>query len=124
MNPDSDDKLLAWQRNALEKVDALMEETKKKTKKGFDYRGARFALRVSPTFIALTHRAAIARNISLAGYIQRALARQLADDLDIPVREILAAATAPGVYDVNSGVHRYVPKGPDTGEGHGTWAWS
>lgn len=121
MSPDSDDKLLVWQRRALERIDKYNAESKKR---GRRYRDAPFAIRLAPSFIALIHRAAMERDISLAGYIQRCIAKQLAIDLDIPVKKVLSAAPYPTVYDVIASNGNYSGFGPDTGEGFGEWSWT
>lgn len=105
-----------------ERVMAAVAESQAK-RSGVIQRGRRtgqLILQFDREFNTALNLAAEARGITLAGYARRALARQIANDLDMDWTLLLSMCPAPLPYGSTSRPgtkHRTV----DNGEGYGDW---
>lgn len=79
-------------------------------------------LRAEPGIRVLTKRAAAARGISIVGYARRAIAKQIAADLDIPLTDVLALLPAPQPYAGSAKREKRSGKKYDDGTGYGDWS--
>lgn len=76
-------------------------------------------VRADPQFRLLLNAAARSRDISVQGYMRRALARQIAKDLGIDWHSVLAYCAAPAPW--NKAHKAYTKRGADDGTGYGDW---
>lgn len=103
-----------WQDRLLKTVHES-EKTSVKT-------GERASLgnvRADPQFRVLLNSAARSRNISIQAYMRRALAKQIAKDLGVDWRNVLAFCAAASPWD--KGHKTYTVRGSDDGTGYGDW---
>ena len=106
--------LPGWQNRLLAMVHASEATSVKRAE-----RPSLGNVRADPEFRVLLNRAARARDISVQGYMRRALAKQIAKDLGMDWRQILAFCAAPAPWGK---AHKaYSVRGPDDGEGYGDW---
>lgn len=85
--------------------------------------GTRLAMRTTPTFLAVIHGCAKARDMNISSYVRRAVAKQVAKDLGVPWERILEMTPFPSSY--NGSRAKRMENGiavPDTGEGFGDWS--
>jgi len=114
-----------WHDVAMERVhDSLnarrsQHKAPKKAKWGHD-----ITLRSTKDFMALAHEAAELHDITVGGFMRRAIAKQIALTLGMDVRDVLSFNPMPARYGSSRSTRG--PDGevqPDTGEGFGDWAW-
>lgn len=103
--------------------------------------GDRFHVRFGSDYLPLLRRAARGRDISMSGYIRRAVGIQIAKDLGMSPLEVIGTSSYPAAYgkkyppypycpwraDADGNEH-YVPNDervllPDDGAGYGDWEW-
>lgn len=110
------DSLPNWRENAI-------ETTEKSRKKSFrrDHRSVRQYIYVDAPFrVALTEAAKL-RNISIAGYLRRSVAKQIAKDLGIDWKDILVFTGRPMKFGTSTLEKGESPHMRDDGEGYGDW---
>jgi len=112
-----------WKKRLLERVSDLQSRKNQTTNWG-----TRLAIRTTPNFLALVHKAAGTRNINLGAYIRRSVARQLARDLGMPIKDVLKLTPYPAEYGKRLPASNFILTGnggriapPDDGAGFGDW---
>ena len=112
----------AWADRLLQRADDAAPTSKKKRTGKW---GTYLAIRATPEFIQLLHVVCEQRDISLGGYMRRAIAKQMAKDLNLPWDEVLSLTPHPPKYGSNRPVKAEPGKGniglPDDGTGFGDW---
>ena len=84
----------SWQERAFRAV----EEAEKKRVPQVTNWGNQFHIRMSAPFKSLVRTAAQKRGISLVGYMRRAIARQVAADLELDFAHVTGFAPYPAAY--------------------------
>ena len=124
----------SWQEKAFRAV----EEAEKKRVPQVTAWGNQFHIRMSSPFKSLVRTAAQKRGISLVGYMRRAIARQVAADLDLDFAHVTGFAPYPAAYgerlpdadhltivlrETRAGRVMYAQSCvPDDGTGFGEWS--
>lgn len=114
-----------WKTRMLERLNDIEASTDATT--GW---GGRLVTRITPQFMAMLHRAASARGLTIGGYVRRAVSKQLATDLGVPISQVLRISPYPGPYGGGRLPAEFYRKGrngrvavPDDGTGYGDWEW-
>jgi len=110
-----------WQEQVLERVRRTQQTPRKKSVR----RKANIQVDYDPPLQFMLKQAAEARGIGIGSYVRRAIAKQIAKDLNIPWTEVLQhcasakpyGSVPPGAKRGQFGVRRTV----DDGEGYGDW---
>ena len=119
-----DPKMDQWRNKLLQRAEDL--EHLGLTKETTTW-GNRLAVRITPKYLSFVHRAARDRNISVGGYVRRAVAKQVAKDLGISWLEVIAYSPYPSYYQSQKfppekSAHRLGARTiADDGEGYGDW---
>jgi hypothetical protein len=122
-----------WRVNVLTAV----EKSEMKRRVQSTRWGLQFHIRLTPEFKTLIIAAAKRRDISLTGYIRRAVAKQVAADLGLPITEVLIHSPYPSAFGEKLPPEAYrIPVvrecrngrllpcaecAPDDGKGYGDW---
>lgn len=123
-----------WREKAL----AAVARTEQKRRLQTTRWGSQFHIRLTPTFKSLLRLAAESRGITIVGYVRRAVAKQVAKDLELDWDEVLIHSPYPAAYGeiLPDDAHRlYVKRErrdgvvlsvlesvPDDGTGFGDWS--
>lgn len=110
----SDPSKPGWQDRVMEKV----RENQKGTKRHQERISGVLATYDEP-FRLLLEEACRRRNISRQGYARRAIAAFIADDLGLPLEEVLKNCAIP--FEYNGTVGRKPVRTEDNGKGFGPW---
>lgn len=105
-----------WRENALE---TATESRKKNFRKA--HRMVRQYIYVDAPFRQALIEAAKSRNISIAGYLRRSVAKQIAKDLGIDWKDILVFTGKPMRFGTSTFEKGESPHVRDDGEGYGDW---
>ena len=110
-----------WKREVWERV--LADQTEKADKARISRHGGWvdvLSFRADRRFRKMVQLAAKGRNISMGGYMRRAIAKQIAQDSGVELSTILALTPFPSEYGKKSAQPKDKPV-PDNGEGYGKW---
>lgn len=125
-----------WRERIIDKI-----ESRPKSAGAKSAGGDRFHVRLGEEYLHLLRRAARNRGISLAGYIRRAVAVQIAADLGMSPIDVISTSSYPAAYGEKippypycpwaadaEGNQHHVPRDqmvllPDDGKGYGRWPW-
>ena len=83
-----------WRTKALEDVARGEQKRRLQTTRW----GSQFHIRLTPTYKSLLRAAAEARGITIVGYIRRAVAKQVAKDLEMDWDEVLIHSPYPAPF--------------------------
>jgi hypothetical protein len=123
-----------WRSKAF----AAVEKAEKKRVPQTTAWGAQYHIRMTRPFRAFMKAAAETRGISMSGYARRALAKQIAADLGMPLVELLALTPYPPAFgkrlpdEAHQGIEKRARRDgrvmhvtvclPDDGTGFGDWS--